>query len=306
MEIAALFYKLLALLVPICIGFLVGRTWEINQQRVAQIVYYFLSPVVILWAIADTAIDGSVLVMPLMTWLVGTINCAAIYWIAKHFWSDSSRNVLAMACGTSNAGYFGLPVAQLVFNEDTLGIYVVAILGIILYENSTAYYVAARGHYPARECIRRVLRLPTIHASWIGLLLSYRYPDLLMPLTGIKPYFFDTYAFFGMSIVGLGLSQVKSFRADKLFTIIGVMAEFLAWPLIVLLVTGLDQAFVGLLTEPCRQVLLLVSFMPMAANTVLIASLFKSHPEKVATTVIVTTGLAMFYVPVMAARLVSS
>ena len=44
---------------------------------------------------------------------------------------------------------------------------------------------------------------------------------------------------------------------------------------------------------------MLLSIVPLAANTVELASLFKSQPEKAATAVLLSTIFALVYVPVM-------
>lgn len=56
----------------------------------------------------------------------------------------------------------------------------------------------------------------------------------------------------------------------------------------------------SLFPEEAHKGFLLISIVPLAANSVAIASILKAHPEKVATTVLVSTLIALVYVPVMA------
>ena len=297
MQFSALLLKTLPVCFPISLGFFAGRRWPIDQRRLAQIVYYFFSPAVIFWAVADTPLSAGILSLPLIVLAIGSLNCLLTFGLAGWWWKDRSRNALAMAVGTSNAGYFGLPIAQALFDDRGLSIYVVSILGIILYENLTAFYVSARSEYSVKESVRRVLLLPTVHASWLGVLASFYSPQLMQPLAALKQPFFLIYAFFGMSIVGFGLARVRSLSFDYRFISAGLVAKFLCWPLWTVAVLWLDAATFHILPSECDAALLLIAQMPIAANTVLLASLFNSQPDKVATVVVLSTGIALFYVP---------
>jgi len=86
----------------------------------------------------------------------------AFYSISKLFWKDNSRNILAFTAGTGNTGYFGLPVAMVLFNSEQVGLVVLSILGFVLYENSLGFFITARGNHTVKESLMKVLKLPTI------------------------------------------------------------------------------------------------------------------------------------------------
>ena len=58
------------------------------------------------------------------------------YLIGKMLFKDNTKNLLALAAGTANTGYFGVPVAIELFGEGIIGILVVAIFGFTVFENS--------------------------------------------------------------------------------------------------------------------------------------------------------------------------
>jgi len=49
---------------------------------------------------------------------------------------------------------------------------VLCILGFVLYENTLGFYIVARANFSIKESIRKVLKLPTIYAFLLGVLLN--------------------------------------------------------------------------------------------------------------------------------------
>lgn len=77
------------------------------------------------------------------------------------------------------------------------------------------------------------------------------------------------------------------------------MAEFLFYPLGVNIFILLDKFILGWYNENYYNSLRLLSTAPMAANVIVIASLQKFYPEKVATTVFLSLLFSAVYIPVM-------
>lgn len=78
------------------------------------------------------------------------------------------------------------------------------------------------------------------------------------------------------------------------------LAKFLVWPLVILFIIALDRSFLGIYDPVSHQALILLSIVPLAINTVMMASLAKCYPEQTAGTVLLSTLFALIFVPVMA------
>lgn len=63
----------------------------------------------------------------------------------------------------------------------------------------------------------------------------------------------------------------------------------------------LDKNLFHLFYKDVYQVLMLSSIVPMAANTVTLATLFKTKPEQAAIAVFLSTIFAFFTIPIFAA-----
>jgi predicted permease len=102
-----------------------------------------------------------------------------------------------------------------------------------------------------------------------------------------------------MVMVGLALSALQKFEIDIKFTLATFMAKFLFYPLGVNIFILLDKFVLGWYDENYYNALRLLSTAPMAANVIVIASLQKFYPEKVATTVFLSLLFGVVYIPVM-------
>jgi predicted permease len=194
-------------------------------------------------------------------------------------------------------------VALLLFGQQAEGVYILIVLGLSLYENSLGYYMTARGRYTAQEALRQVARLPTTHAFLMGLIVKL----LGLPIPHIMQDFFvriqGTYSTLGMMIIGLGLSSMRRFRIDQRFLCTALLVRFVAWPALILTLVTLDRQLFHIYAPSIHQAFILASIVPLAANTVIFASLLEAQPEKSATAVLISTLIAMLYVPFMASLL---
>ena len=64
-------------------------------------------------------------------------------------------------------------------------------------------------------------------------------------------------------------------------------------------VTMLDRLYFRFFDPSIVNVLLILSLVPLAANTVAIATELKTHPEKASLAVLLSTLFALFFIPAM-------
>lgn len=297
----AIFLKLLPLYALIALGYLAGRRLKAERHTVASLLFYILLPIVIFTGVMKTPIDSGVLLLPVVLFAVSSLLCAIVYRLAGLWWKkDSSRNVLALSAGNGNVGYFGLPVAMMFFDEAHVGIYIMALLGVTLYENSVGYYITARGKHSARESVMKVLKLPSLYAFLLGIVCNF----LRVPLPDLFAEFVvqvrGAYTILGMMMIGLALATIDRVKPDLRFLAVAFSARFIAWPLTALGLIALDTAHLGLFSVEVHKALFLISIVPLAANSVVIATLLKAQPEKIAFAVVLSTLFALFFVPLMA------
>lgn len=299
--VLSLFFKLLPLYVTVALGWISGRYLDASGRHIAGIMLYIVTPSVIFSGVMAAPLSTEVLLMPAIVFGFCTGISLLHLWIGKRVLSDGTASIIPLAVGTGNTGYFGIPVALLLFGEEGLALYIVCMLGTTLFENSVGYYLAGRGRYSARDCLKRVARLPSVYAFFLGVMLNLSdlsIPDVFMPL-------FDNlrgaYSILGMMIVGMSILNFRGLVGNVRFTAIAFFGKFVVWPVAALLFWWIDSQFLNFYSDAVYRAIFLVSITPIAANTVVIATLLDASPRQAAGTTLLSTLFALAYIPVMVA-----
>jgi malate permease and related proteins len=295
-----LLLKLVPLYITIFLGYIAGRYLNVKKETIAPLLIYIIAPIIIFNGVVTTKINITSLSLPVLFFLLACGMCVLFFAVSKIFWKDNSRNILAFTAGTGNTGYFGLPVALILFNTEQVGLVVLSILGFVLYENTLGFFITARGNCTVRQSIEKVLKLPTIYAFILGLIINISHVSLGQIYTDNIVNVRGAYTILGMMIIGLGLVGIKGFKFDLKFISLSFLAKFIIWPLLVIVIIGLDKLTLNLYSTNVQKVIILMSIVPLAANTVAFATELKAQPEKASIAVLLSTVFALFYIPLIA------
>ena len=294
------FVKVLSSLLSVCMGFLAGKYSRVDRDSIAELLFYFVAPVVFFAIPTNTELKFSELGITALTFALCTVLSIFCYWLYGKIWQDSHRNILALSSGTGNSGYVVLPIATALFDDYTLSIYALGLIGISLYEMSVGNYYCAMHSGGFKQSVMKVVKLPLINAFFLGCILS---------LMGFKlPDFFDeftenmkgAFSILGMVTIGLALSKVQKFEFDRYFIGAAFFSKFLLYPVLFNIIILTDKMLFGLMNISYYNSLQLLCIAPLATNTIVIASLYKMHPEKMATAVLISLIFVLIYMPLMA------
>lgn len=295
-----LFFKIVSILLSVIIGYVAGRMEKVERESIAALLFYFIAPIVFFSVPASANLALSDIGIAVITFTIACLLSYVAYKLYSGHWDDESRNLLAMSAGSGNTGYFMLPIASSLFDDYTLSIYMMAVVGVNIYESSVGYYICARSISSTQESVKQILKLPMLHAFGLGCicsLLGLTLPDFL------DDFLFNmrgAYSILGMMMIGLGLSKLKNFEIDLNFTLASFFSKFVMYPVAVNIFIALDKLIFKWYDNPEYQALILLSTAPMAANTIVISSLMKFHPEKVATSVLLSCIFSLVFIPVVA------
>ena len=214
------FFKTVSVLLSIIVGFFAGKYSNVERDSVASLLFFFIAPIVFFAIPTSTTITFSALSITLLTFLISTGLSIGSYYLYGMYWQDHNRNILALSAGTANAGYFMLPIASALFDDYTLSIYIMALMGLNIFESSIGFYICSRSFSSTKDSIISVLKQPILNAFILGCLLSFSgftLPDFLDDFVyNMK----GAYSILGMVMVGLGLSSIQKFEIDIKFTFI--------------------------------------------------------------------------------------
>ncbi len=297
----ALCLKILPLYIIILLGYLSGRVLKVDRQSIALLLFYFIVPVVFFNVALNIKIRSHFFLLPVICFVVSVMLCFTHLYLANKFWQNGKANIIAFSAGSGNTGYFGFPIALILFNEHEVGIYMLLNIGISIYDYTVGAYVMARGNLSKSEALRKVSQLPIIYAFILGLIFNHFGFKPLPEFIHFTQHFRGAYIILGMMVIGLGLVNLEKFKLDYKFISFLLSSKFLSSPLLSLLLIKLDQAILHIFHENSivYKIMILLSIVPPAANTVIYATLNNCHPEEAAAAVLVGTILAMLYVPAM-------
>ncbi len=299
-----IFFTLVSKIIPlygiIFLGFIGGKYLKVQKESIAKLLIYVIAPIVIFNSVVTTELSMSVLTLPLLFFLICSFFCLFAFHLGNRTWKDTTKNIFAYASATGNSGYFGLPVAIVLFGPRISGLVLICTLGFILFENSVGFYVTARGHHSMKESIEKVLKLPTLYAFVFAILLNVFGLKVGQQITDVALLFRGAYTVLGMMLIGMGFSSILKFTIDTKFLGFLFLMKFIAWPLIIGIIISIDSNFFHLFTIEMYQVMILMSVVPLAANTVAFATELKTEPDKASIAVLLSTLFALFYIPLIA------
>lgn len=298
MDIASLLIaNIFPLYILIGLGYIAGRWLDVNLHSMAIIAIYILAPMVSLGAMVQLKFDPAVLILPVLMFCVSGMIGTFFYKAAPLFWKDTTANLVALGSVSGNTGYFGLPVILAMFDVKYVAIYMIMNLGVTVSELTTGYYFGARGHADVKQALLKVIKLPVIHAVWIGLLFNGLEVSLSPVMVRYWNYATGAWVFVGMMLIGVALGKQARLELDFRLMRWLFSAKFIAWPLVCAGLILLDSAWLHFFDATIYQMVAVFSAVPLAGNLVAYAANLNIHPERAAAAVLTSTLLALVTIP---------
>jgi malate permease and related proteins len=300
----AVFLTLLGKILPLYFSILLGlfstAFLNCNKDTIAKILLFILAPIIVFNATISVKLEASVVFLPIFFFVLSTIIAFVSLGIFKRIWNDNTANLLAFSTATGNTGNIGIPLAILFLEPALVDVFIFTVLASLLYQNSVGYYITAKGNFTAMESFKKVIKLPVLHAFALGLicnLLGFKIPEIFMDYTN---YLKGAYAILGMMLLGMGMEKIKNDGSfDKLFISLALFIKFIIWPALILVFIFIDSNFIHFLNKDFYMVMFIFAIVPLAGNTVTVATLLNVKPEKMSLTVLISTIVSLFYIPLV-------
>ena len=113
----ALFLKLIPLYVTVALGWIAGRYLEANSRNIAGIMLYIVTPSVVFSGVMAAPLSTEVILLPFLIFAIASVLGIVQMKVASKFLNDGSANIIPLCVGSGNNGYFGVPVALLLFGK---------------------------------------------------------------------------------------------------------------------------------------------------------------------------------------------
>lgn len=201
------------MLILLAIGVILQIKFTFNVKALGNILTYCLIPAAVFTNLYHTVIEVDVLLDVLF--FVVLFSSSLI--LTGHLFSRILRlnpqqsAVMKNSIVLINSGNYGLPVSQLVFHSSPLGVSIQII--IIIYQNLLTYsyglYNLVSATHSGKEIFRQFIRMPIIHALWLGALLnvlSIKLPQFIeLPITHLS----DAFVAVALITLGAQLAQIR-------------------------------------------------------------------------------------------------
>jgi len=305
--IQLLIINIIPLYIIIALGFIAGKWMNVNLPSIATISIYILAPIVNFGAMAQMKFTPEYLLLPVIFFIISATIGFISYLSAQKIFKGKMANLIGMGSVSGNTMYFGLPVVMALLGSEWVGVYALLNLGMSLNEVGLGYFFGARGHATIKGACLKVLKLPVIHAVWLGLL--YNLSGLSLPDTFLLywNYSVGAWVILGMMIIGVALSKQSKLELD--FKLLAGMftPKFILWPLGGLAVIAIDKLYFQAYSTEIYQMLAIFCSVPLAGNLVAYAATLNLHPGRTASNVLISTALGFITVPlaVLAIKLLS-
>ena len=299
MVIETLIVNVVPLYALILLGFMVAKFVKVDIESIATIMLYAIVPVVMLGATATMKFSKSTLYPPLIIASISIIASTLSYVVASRIWGNDKRvNLIGLLGVSSNATYFGIPIALSIAGPEFLGLYLTMILPLFILDCTLSYYFAVRGNFSVRDSLIRVSRLPIIYGAFIGLsinALGIEFPKIILEYFD---RFTGTVIILGMMMIGAALANMERFRLDLSFLTGVAIMRYILWPVLGLIWLCVDVYYFQIFPDVVHTFIILICACPIAANTVAYSARLNLHPALTACVVLITTITAMITIPV--------
>jgi predicted permease len=258
---------------------------------------FLLLPTLSFVNIYETSLKGEI--------LVGIIGCLTIQnlilmllsaLLAKVFKFDRSLSAtFKNSVVLNNSGNFGLPVSQLVFQENPLGTSIQVVVTIFqnfityTYGLMTSVSVNTKGLRAMKEFFKN----PIIYALLLGMIFNAL--TIKIPFFIWRPIEDISNAFLAIALITLGAqSAFLKITKFSLQLILSLVGRLVFSPIIAFIII-----FVLNLEGTTAQALFIASSFPSSRNSALFALEYKNHPEYAAQAVLLSTLFSSITVTVV-------
>ncbi len=296
-----LFINVLPLYGLILLGFIIGRFTDLDANPVATIMLYAVMPVVMFGATATMKFTSEYFLPPLIIASISIISSIIAYNGAGIIWgnNDTRKNLLGIMGTTTNAAYFGTPIALSIAGQEYIAIYILMTMPFFILDCTLGYYYMLRGNFHINQSLIRVAKLPIIYGALLGIIVNmigFEMPTLFLDYW---ERFTGTMVVLGMMIIGVALARMDRFRFDLSFFIGVSVLRYLIWPALGIFWIWLDIYYLHMLSSTIHMFITLICACPLAANTVAYATKLNMHPALTSCMVLITTILALAFIPFM-------
>ncbi|MEF7608968.1 AEC family transporter, partial [Bacillus anthracis] len=285
------------ILILMLIGAILQRKFQFNLKQLSTLITYCLMPAAVFVNIYDIRIEIDLLLQIIYYLMLYSLSLIIVsHFISKILKLENGESAaLKNSISLMNSGNYGLPVSQLIFSQNPVGVSIQ--IFIVIFQNLLTYSYGIYNLLSATKTIGGIiqsfLRLPVFHALVLGILFQFftiQLPNsILLPLNQLA----NGFVAIALILLGAQLSNIK----------LNFFHRVITWALIGRLLMGPLVAFAMIyllnIDGIVAQSLFIASSFPTSRNTSTIAMEYQIEPELHAQIVLFSTLFSIITVTVV-------
>ena len=297
--LSMIFFKIVApILVLLFIGAVLHRKIKFNLKALSQLITYCFMPAAVFINIYETSVEMSV---------IGQITMFIVLFIGSQMLLSQllaklmklerkEAAVFKNSVVLINSGNYGIPVAQMIFATQPIGVAIQVML--VIFQNMTTYtyglYNLISSTKSGLAIIRDFLKMPIVHALILGALLNFF--NIPIPETFSIPIAHVADGFVAVALITLG-AQLSTIEMRTIFNktvFVSCFTRLIVGPAVALLIIfalGLDGVV--------AQSLFIASAFPTSRNSSSLALEYDIESATAAQTVLFSTIISCLTVTVV-------
>ncbi|MCD2334501.1 MULTISPECIES: AEC family transporter [Bacillus cereus group] len=288
---------ILPILILMLIGAILQRKFQFNLKQLSTLITYCLMPAAVFVNIYDISIETGLLLQIIYYLMLYSLSLIIVsHFISKTLKLEKGESAaLKNSISLMNSGNYGLPVSQLIFSHNPVGVSIQ--IFIVIFQNLLTYSYGIYNLLSATKTIGGIiqsfLRLPVFHALVLGVLFQsfkIQIPNsILLPLNQLA----NGFVAIALILLGAQLSNIKLNFFHRVITW-ALIGRLLMGPLLALAVI-----YILNIDGIVAQSLFIASSFPTSRNTSTIAMEYQIEPELHAQIVLFSTLFSIITVTVV-------
>lgn len=288
---------ILPILILMLIGAILQRKFQFNLKQLSTLITYCLMPAAVFVNIYDIRIETGLLLQIIYYLMLYSLSLIIVsHFISKILKLEKGESaVLKNSISLMNSGNYGLPVSQLIFSHNPVGVSIQ--IFIVIFQNLLTYSYGIYNLLSATKTIGGIiqsfLRLPVFHALVLGVFFqsfTIQIPNsIFIPLNQLA----NGFVAIALILLGAQLSNIKLNFFHRVITW-ALIGRLLMGPLLALAVI-----YILNIDGIVAQSLFIASSFPTSRNTSTIAMEYQIEPELHAQIVLFSTLFSIITVTVV-------
>lgn len=287
--LSMIFFQIVApILVLLGVGVGLQKKFNFNLKAMSQLITYCFMPIAVFLNIYETSIQMTVLghVALFICLFIGSQMLLG-HFIAKVLKLNRMESaVFKNSVVLINSGNYGIPVAQMVFATQPIGVAIQVIL--VIFQNMATYtyglYNLISTTKSGAAIVKDFLKMPIVHALVIGVLLNVLNIEIPQSIRIPLDHISDGFVALALITLGAQLSQIEVKTIFRKTILISCFTRLIIGPAVALLIIFLLR-----LDGVVAQSLLIASSFPTSRNSSSLALEYDIESNTAAQTVLFST-----------------